>query len=78
MVKTKLLNKIVKHRTDIVGIRLDGTYYDISFIDADVSDTESLVIYAYQLDEGMTLEYTFNLEDIEKAKTVILYKLQEI
>lgn len=83
--KLDILNKIIKHNTEITGIRVDGVLYNVDYVNTELQDIEDIenfddtLVYAYQLDEdNMYLEYFFDVEDIKKAKTVVLYKLQEI
>lgn len=99
---TEALKKILENYHDIIGVRVNGTYYEVNCFDTDVlcnSDIEEAleddnklaealedncifdqdILYAFQLDENNCyLEYSFTAQDILNAKSVKLYKLQEV
>ena len=68
---------IEENARDIVGIRIDGEFYNVDFVDVDDCG-ELYMIYAYQLDgNNLYYSYEFNADDL-KDKTVLVYKLQLI
>ena len=71
------LTKIVENKNDIVGIRVNGTYYHVDYVDVDeTGDFYSLS--AYQIDENdLYIGYDFYSEDLIN-ETVQLYRLQVI
>ena len=74
-----IIKKIVKHRTELVGIRLDGTYYEVDYTSDDAQTDEDLLIRAYQIDGyDIVASYEFTVADIRNFKSVKLYRLQEI
>ena len=68
---------IEENAREIVGIRIDGDFYNVDFVSTDDCG-ELETIYAYQLD-GNNLYYSFEftLDDL-KGKTIQVYKLQLI
>ena len=82
-----IIQKIIDNKDKIVGIKLDGNFYDVDYISVDDVDCydqlagDDIIITAHTIDtvsdDGvMTFEFTVN--EIKTAKEVKLYKLEEI
>ena len=68
---------IEENAKNIAGIRIDGEFYNVDFVDVDDCG-ELYMIHAYQLDgNNMYYSYEFSANDL-KDKTVQVYKLQLI
>ena len=69
--------KIEENKNDIVGIRVNGTYYHVDYVDVDECG-EFYSLSAYQIDENdLYIGYDFYREDLIN-ETVQLFKLQLI
>ena len=80
-----IIQKIIDNKDKIVGIRINGVFYDIDFIGVDGQDCYDqfspcdTIISAMQIDEfDCVLKYEFSVMDIENAKDVKVYRLEEI
>ncbi len=72
-----IVEKIEKHAGELIGIRVNGVYYNVNCISKDRAG-KFTTLYAYQLDDdNCYVEYEFDRTDIENSK-VQLYKLQEV
>lgn len=83
---TNIIQKIIDNKDKIVGIKIDGDFYDIDYISVDdadcydqlVADDVILHCYTADTDTNVTENYYFKVKDIKNAKEVKLYKLEEI
>lgn len=79
-----IIQKIIDHRHEIVAIRIDGVCYDINYISLDdvISHdqlaSDDVIIKAYLLEDDFPTIYDFTVADIQKAKSVKLYKFVEV
>ena len=73
----RTIEKLEKHAGEIVGIKVNGVYYNVNCISKD-RDGAFVTLYAYQLDDdNCYIEYEFSYDDLVNAD-VWLYKLQEV
>ena len=80
-----IIQKIIDHKNEITGIRINGEFYDVDTAlvgDVDCFDQfapTDVIITAHQVNSyGCVSKYEFTVEYIEKAKGVKLYRLEEI
>ena len=80
----ELIQKIIDNQNVIIGIKLDGIFYDVDCVligsDTDANDLigDTELIKAHQIDNDLVIGYELSVQDIADAKEVKLYKLQEI
>lgn len=79
MDRQELVNKILNNKDKIVGIKIDGYYYNVMYIldynidiDDDYNDNEP-AICGYNAQE-----YEFTIEQLLNADSVIFYELKEV
>ena len=84
---TNIIQKVIDNKDSIIGIRIDGVFYDVEYVsvdDAEVFDmlADDIIIRAYQVDSTDTyrnlLDYEFTVKDLKDSKEVKLYRLEEI
>lgn len=83
---TNIIQKIIDNKHKIVGIKIDGDFYDIDYVSVDdvdcydqlVADDVILHCYTADTDTNVTENYYFKVKDIKNAKEVKLYELKEI
>ena len=84
---TNIIQKIIDNKDKIVGIKIDGNFYDVDYISVDDVDcydqlaADDIIVNAHTIDnyggDGvMTFEFT--VKEIKNAKEVKLYKLSEV
>ena len=76
---TNIIQKIIDNKDKIVGIKIDGNFYDVDCYDQLAAD--DIIVNAHTIDnyggDGvMTFEFT--VKEIKNAKEVKLYKLSEV
>ena len=72
-----IFKKIVKNKDRIVGIRVNGYYYHVEYVEVDtVGDFR--YVSTYQIDDNdCYIGYDFYTDDLE-GKEVKLYELKEL
>lgn len=80
-----IIQKIIDHKNEITGIRINDEFYDVDAAlvdDVDCFDQfapTDIIIAAHQVNSyGCVSKYEFTVEYIKKAKSVKLYRLEEI
>lgn len=80
-----MIQKIIDHKYNIVGVRLDGMFYDVDCVmvdDAecyDVLTPDEVIMKAHQIDENeCIIEFEFTVKDLKEFKEIKLYELKEI
>lgn len=72
-----IISKIEKHAGELIGIRVNGVYYNVNCISTNHAN-EFVTLYAYQLDDdNCYIEYEFSYDDIVNSD-VKIYRLEEI
>ena len=67
-----IVDEILNHRFEIVGIRVNGTFYDVEYISPDC------MVRAYTIQDDLLIKHIFDKDDLLDFDNVKLYKLQEI
>lgn len=83
---TNIIQKIIDNKHKIVGIEIDGNFYNVDYVsihDTDCHDqlvANDITLYCYITDTStnVTENYYFDTEDIKNAKEIKLYELKEI
>ena len=82
---TNIIQKIIDNKSKITGIKLNGIFYEVSYVSVDDVDCfdqlapNDIIVSAYLVDEyDCVLKYEFTVEEIKKANDVKLYKLSEV
>lgn len=80
-----IIQKIIDNKDKIVGIRINGVFYDVDFVGVDGQDCYDqfsrydTIISAHQVDEfDCVLKYEFRVGNIKDDQDVKLYRLKEI
>lgn len=76
--KENIIQKIIDNRNKIVGIEIDGNFYNVDYIPVVAEDKVVLHCYTTDTDRKVTENYYFYMEDIKNAKEIKLYRLEEI
>lgn len=72
---SNIIQKIIDNKHKIVGIEIDGNFYNVDYVS--VNDV-ILHCYTTNTDTNVTENYYFEVKDIQNAKKIKLYKLEEI
>ena len=76
-----IIKKILKHKHEIVAIKLDGVCYDVDYINTDIDCTDlvddDVIVKAYLTEDNMSAYYEFTVADL-KNSDVKLYKFVEV
>lgn len=72
---SNIIQKIIDNKHKIVGIEIDGNFYNVDYVS--VNDV-ILHCYTTNTDTNVTENYYVEVKDIQNAKKIKLYKLEEI
>lgn len=84
---TNIIQKIIDNKDKIVGIKIDGNFYDVDYVSVDDVDChdqltdDDVIINAHTIDNccgSFVMTFEFTVKEIKNAKEVKLYKLEEI
>ena len=83
---SNIIQKIIDNKHKIVGIEIDGSFYNVDYVSVnDANCYNQLVVndvilhcYTTNTDTNVTENYYFEVKDIQNAKKIKLYKLEEI
>lgn len=88
MNKRDLILFLQEHYFDITNVSINGCYYNVLNLDEDLLwldeeefedfDIENAIIFMYDTEDGMYMEYNLNLKEILSSKTVKFYERKEI
>ena len=72
-----IFKKIIDNKNKLVGIRVNGVYYHVEYVEVDIIG-DFRYVSTYQIDDrDCYIGYDFYTEDLENAE-VKLYELKEI
>ena len=71
---TNIIQKIIDNKHKIVGIEIDGNFYNVDYVSVNDANCYNQLV----TDTNVTENYYFEVKDIQNAKKIKLYKLEEI
>lgn len=82
-----IIQKIIDNADKIVGIKIDGDFYDVDYVSVDDVDcydqlsNNDVIVNAHSIDNccgSYVMTFEFTVAELKSAKEIKLYKLEEI